>query len=861
MKGYLINQKSINYINVAAILLVLKCGYAEEYFNPAFLKDGLSDADVSDLSHFYEGKNILPGTYRVEIYVNGEYFSTQDITFFENEETKDLVPCLNIQALKAFGVNTLTFENDPDSNFVDNSCISFLQDIKDSQSNFDSSKQKLFLSFPQASMISNYKGYISPSLWQDGINALFVNYNFTGNNTSHNSDSYYLNLESGLNLGAWQYRQVSTWSYNKDNKNSNSKFRSLLNYIQRPISQIKSQLIVGDGYTNGDFFDSVGFRGVRLYTAENMYSSSQQGYAPTVRGIAKSEAKVIIKQNGYVIYQLNVPPGPFIIDDLNSTASSGDLTVIVEESDGSYQTYTVPYSTLPNFQREGRVKYDVVAGEYRSGNDQQNNINFAQFSMIAGLKKGVSVFFGTQLANKYKSGLIGLGKNFGTFGALSFDYTYAQSELVNGKNYYGSSFRALYSKTLNNMGTNFQIIGYRYSTNGFYTLNDVAYKTISGYSTVANDYETSNPSIISYHNFRYNKKGRFQISLSQSLGESGRYGSIYVSGNQQSYWGTGAIDEWYQTGYSNSWDGVSFSLSLNTMKSLYLKNRDNLISMNVSLPLSLLTKKYNSDNLLLNNAYASFSATRSSEGHENFRTGINGTLNKDRSLSYYVNQGYRNSTTEDYSGSLGLRYQGAYNDMGISYNYDSYQTQLNYNISGAALLHQDGLTLGQKINDTAILVKAPGASNAKIENYTGVKTDSRGYAILPYANSYQINRVALDINSLGDDVDVIDNVDHVIPIQGAIARATFDTHVGIKALLTLIHDEKFIPFGSIVTENNSHVTGIVAEDGTAYLSGLPISGELLVQWGTSEKQKCMVKYDFSEDKLVKSILQKTVNCQ
>ncbi|MDI8751989.1 fimbria/pilus outer membrane usher protein, partial [Salmonella enterica subsp. enterica serovar Montevideo] len=37
------------------------------------------------------------------------------------------------------------------------------------------------------------------------------------------------------------------------------------------------------------------------------------------------------------------------------------------------QRYTVPYSTVPLLQREGRVKYDLVAGDFRSGNSQQSS--------------------------------------------------------------------------------------------------------------------------------------------------------------------------------------------------------------------------------------------------------------------------------------------------------------------------------------------------------------------------------------------------------------------------------------------------------------------------------------------------------
>lgn len=170
-----------------------------------------------------------------------------------------------------------------------------------------------------------------------------------------------MNLNSGFNLGAWQFRQSSSWNYNKSKNTSNSQWRSLMNYVQRPIIALKSQLVIGDGNSDGSVFDSAGFRGVRLFSVDNMYPDSQQGYAPTVRGMAKTDAKVVIRQNGYVIYQVYVPPGPFVINDLNPATSSGDLQVTVEEKDGTQQQYIVPYSTLPVLQREGRVKYDVMA--------------------------------------------------------------------------------------------------------------------------------------------------------------------------------------------------------------------------------------------------------------------------------------------------------------------------------------------------------------------------------------------------------------------------------------------------------------------------------------------------------------------
>lgn len=127
------------------------------------------------------------------------------------------------------------------------------------------------------------------------------------------------------------------------------------------------------------------------------------------------------------------------------------------------------------------VKYDVMACEFRSGNSNQDKPKFVQATLLAGLTRDISVYTGTQLADKYKSVLVGVGQNIGRFGAFSFDVTHANSELADGSNHSGQSFRFLYAKSLNTTGTTFQLLGYRYSTKGFYTLNDVAYKQMSGY--------------------------------------------------------------------------------------------------------------------------------------------------------------------------------------------------------------------------------------------------------------------------------------------------------------------------------------------------------------------------------------------
>ena len=117
-------------------------------------------------------------------------------------------------------------------------------------------------------------------------------------------------------------------------------------------------------------FDAVGLRGIALKTDDNMLPASLSGYAPEVRGIARSNATVTVRQNGNVIYQTSVPPGAFVLKDLYPTSSGGDLAVTIQESDGSQTQYTLPFASVPNLVRNGQVKYALGAGKYRPAGNQ-----------------------------------------------------------------------------------------------------------------------------------------------------------------------------------------------------------------------------------------------------------------------------------------------------------------------------------------------------------------------------------------------------------------------------------------------------------------------------------------------------------
>ncbi len=51
-----------------------------------------------------------------------------------------------------------------------------------------------------------------------------------------------------------------------------------------------------------------------------------------------------------------------------------------------------------------------------------------------------------------------------------------------------------------------------------------------------------------------------------------------------------------------------------------------------------------------------------------------------------------------------------------------------------------------------------------------------------YATVYRYNRIALDTNTMGNSIDVEKNISSVVPTQGALVRANFDTRIGVRAL-------------------------------------------------------------------------------
>lgn len=809
-----------------ALLIALALGgpvQARDYFNPALLELDGPQQGVTSLATFEENGSQLPGDYRVDILLNDQQVDSRMLTFAAGADGQGLQPCLSVADLAAYGVRVAQFPalGSPEAACADLSAIPQAS----ARLLFDS--QQLALSIPQAALARQPRGYVPPSQWDEGITALLLNYSLSGaSSTAHggsggNSNSQYANLRPGLNIGPWRLRNYTTWSRDSDGQD---RWETVYTYAQRNLTGLRSQLTLGDSNAPAEVFDAVPFRGVQLASDDEMLPDSLRGYAPVVRGIARTNAQVVVRQNGYEIYRTFVAPGAFVINDMYPTGGSGDLQVTIKEADGSEQHLVVPFASLPVLQREGRLKYSLTGGQYRSYDSRVDNSWLVQGTAIYGLPWNTTLYGGVQAAQHYQAAALGVGNNLGDWGAFSLDLTQSRSQ-PNGKaTVGGQSWRARYSKNLVQTGTNFAIAGYRYSTAGFYSLPEVLDGWRSGTAPL-------------WMNER--RRNRAELSMNQQLGPDG--GTLSLSAVREDYWNSERSLASLGLGYSNSWRGISYGInwSLNRNTQGTTRSNDQQIALNINVPLSLW------DN---NSAWVNYSLNNAKGGATSHNLGLSGVALADNNLSWGVQQTY-GTRGQGYGGNANLDYRGTYGEVTGGYGYDKTSRRLNYGLSGSVVAHANGITLGQPQGETVALVAAPGAAGARVSNQTGVRTDWRGYALVPYLSPYRRTEVALDAGTLAEDVDLPQSSQRVTPTRGALVRAAFRPRVGARALITLLRaNGQPVPFGATVSDADPTATqgSIVGDGGQVYLSGLGPQGTLQVKWGNGGAEQCRVNYQLPQ---------------
>ena len=790
-------------------------------FNPVFINQN-SNGQKVDLSRFNQLGAAIPGSYRADVYVNDVWLGRRDVLMKEMAE-RQVLACFNRAMLDELGVDfsRLGEVGGVPGRDEPGRCVDIAAVVPGAHSNFNSTDLRLDVSLPQKYLRAQARGYVAPEYWDAGAPlAGFLNYNANGyrydNGAAGKSTQFYFGANAGLNVGLWRLRyEGALTQQNNDNGQSQRNYQHASTYAQRDITDWRAVLTMGDYFTPSDLFGSVAFRGVQLSSDDRMQPESLQGYAPVVRGVAETNAKVSIRQNGNLIYENVVPPGEFSIDDLYNTGFAGDLEVTVAEADGRVRKFVVPYAAVPQLLRDGQSRYAVAAGQWRGG-PLSKRPNFAQGTYQRGISNGLTLYGGLIAADHYQSALFGSGINT-PLGALALDVTqsWASGLPYSGadSDMQGQSYRVTYSKLIEATRTNFTVAAYRFSTAGFLELGDYV-------------------NLINQQGALFRAKNKFQLNADQALAKG--WGHVFLTGSSQDYWNERGRDLTYQLGYGNSFQSVSFNLSAG--RTLDASGRNvNQYMLSVSMPLG--REPY----APLLSASASSSSDRSGSG----QLSLSGSAGELRNLNYnlYANTS-RNSAGGNSSGGGGsVQYATSVATVTAGASSGGGSSQANVGLSGALVFHPGGVTAAQSLGESFAVVEAPGAEGAAVGNTSGVRVNSRGYAVVSSLMPYRQNEITLDPKGMSQDVALQETSVQDAPRAGAIVMLKFNTQQGKPVIVTLRRpDGSHLPVGAtIAADGGDDGVAMVGQGGRAFLRGLE-GKALTARWGGEPDQRCHFRY-------------------
>jgi outer membrane usher protein len=652
----------------------------------------------------------------------------------------------------------------------------------------------------------------------------------SGGYSSHDINAF-LGLNLGMNVMGWRIRSQETAQW--DQRTGRTHWTNINTTATHDITGWKAQFTIGDGYTQGIVFDTTPFRGITMYSDDRMRPDSQQGYAPVVRGTANTQARVEVCQNGNLLYQTTVAPGPFVIDDLYATGYGGDLVIRVFEADGSMHSFVVPYSAVPMLLRPGISRWAITDGQVRNTALRNDKPYFVEGTYQRGINNWLTVYGGVQSTYRdlYHAYLGGAGINT-PIGAFALDVTNSHTTFKGADALSGYSTRVSYSKVIPTSGTTFALASYRYSNGNFLSLSD---------AVITQDMMTSLRTSSLYVANLMRSKQRLNVTVNQNFG--GKYGQMYFNGSRNTYWQGMPSATTYQLGYSNTYRRVNFGLTASrtyTAGPMYNGSHyDTQFGINLSIPLG---GPSSSQAPMLQ-----LSATHDDVMGSNDRAGITGSFGKDSEFNYGADVAYTDysNTGSQTSASATLAWQAPYANFSSGYSYSNHYQQASVSAAGGVVVHPGGVTLAPQINfNSAIgVIEAPDAKGARVSGSTQATVDGRGYAVAANLIPYRMNDVTLDPLGTSSDVELQITRLQTAPRAGAVIPLKFETVSGRAVLIHAAQaDGSAIPFGSDVLGLDGQSVGTAGQGGQIFVRGAEDGGVLSVRWGNTADEQCRIQY-------------------
>nr|WP_254218401.1 fimbria/pilus outer membrane usher protein [Burkholderia multivorans] len=772
-------------------------------FNSSFLSiDGTTDVD---LSQFSQADFTLPGEYMLEVQVNDLFYGLQPIEFVALDASGAGKPCLRAELVAQFGLKPSLAKDLP--RFHGGRCVD-LAAIEGVTVRYLKGDGRLRITIPQAALEFTDGTYLPPERWSDGIAGAMLDYRVIANtNRSFGSGGRQTNAVQaygtiGANWGAWRVRGDYQAQSNVGNTvYADRTFRFSRLYAFRALPSIQSTATFGDDYLSSDIFDTFALTGASIRSDDRMLPPSLRGYAPLISGVARTNATVTVSQQGRVLYVTRVSPGAFALQNIN-TSVQGTLDVAVEEEDGSVQRFQVTTAAVPFLARTGQFRYKAAVGKPRRFGGAGITPFFGFGEAAYGLPFDVTVYGGFIAASGYTSIALGVGRDFGTFGAVSADVTHARARLWwNGATRHGNSYRINYSKHFDGLDADVRFFGYRFSERD--------YTNFAQFSGDPTAYGLAN------------SKQRYSATMSKRFGDT----SAYFSYDQTTYWERASEQRVGVTLTRAFSVGAlrNLNVSVSAFRTQSAGASGNQVSVTATLPIG--GRHTVTSNLTTGNGSTSVNA---------------GYLYDDPAgRTYQISAG---TTDGRASANASFRQRtSAYQLTAQASTVANGYAAASLEVDGSLVATQYGIAAHANGNagDTRLLVSTDGVRDVPLSG-TLTHTDSRGYAVLDGISPYNVYDAAVNVEKLPLEVQVSNPIQRMVLTDGAIGFVQFSAARGSNLYLTLTDAAgKPLPFGASVQDAaNGKELGIVGEGGAAYLTQVQPKSSLVVRAG--ERTLCTI---------------------
>lgn len=786
-----------------------------------FNTDVLDAADRQniDFSRFSQAGYIMPGQYQMEIMVNDQGISPSafPVTFLEppvsGQDGKKPLPqaCLTPEMVSRMG---LTVASQEKVTYWNNGQCADLSQLPGVEIRPNPAEGMLYINMPQAWLEYSDASWLPPSRWDNGIPGLLFDYNINGTvNKPHKgkqSQSLSYNGTAGANFGAWRLRADYQGNLNHttgSGQGTDSQFTWSRFYMYRAIPRWRANLTLGENYINSEIFSSWRYTGASLESDDRMLPPKLRGYAPQVSGIADTNARVVISQQGRILYDSTVPAGPFTIQDLDSSVR-GRLDVEVIEQDGRKKTFQVDTAYVPYLTRPGQIRYKLVSGRSRNYEHTTEGPVFAAGEASWGISNKWSLYGGGIVAGDYNALAVGLGRDLSEFGTVSADVTQSVARIPGQETKQGKSWRLSYSKRFDEVNTDITFAGYRFSERNYMTMDQ-------------------------YLNARYRndftgrEKELYTVTLNKNFEDW--HTSVGLQYSHQTYWDRRTSD-YYTLSVNRYFDAFGFkniSLGLSASRSKY-QNRDNDSAfVRLSVPWGTGT--------------VSYSGSMSNDRYTN-TVGYSDTLNGGLD-SYSLNAGVSSGGGQSSQSQVSAYYNHSSPLASLSANFSAVEngyTSFGMSASGGATITAKGAALhaGGMNGGTRLLVDTDGVGGVPVDGGR-VSTNRWGIGVVTDVSSYYRNTTSVDLNKLPDDMEATRSVVESVLTEGAIGYREFEVLKGSRLFAVLrLADNSHPPFGASVTNAKGRELGMVADSGLAWLSGVNPGETLNVGW--DGRTQCVV---------------------